>query len=64
MMQEVLIKGTYLNGPHSSEGEVLSKSKVSKDQITQPVFKNTVPHNYFFTTPESAGFLELNFHNH
>ena len=31
---------------------------------TQPVLKNTVHHNYFFTAPESAGFFELNFHNH
>ena len=31
---------------------------------TQAVLKNTVPHNYFFTAPESAGFFELNFHNH
>ena len=31
---------------------------------TQPVLKNTVPHNYFFTAPESAGFFELHFHNH
>lgn len=35
------------------------KAKVQNDQITQPVLRNMVLHNYFFTATESAGFFAL-----
>ena len=40
------------------------KAKFRKIKLHNQYLKTQSPTIIFFTTPESAGFLELNFHNH